>query len=35
LEIGAMMDVFLDPKHVYIFAEDGTSVAPASYATAA
>jgi glycerol transport system ATP-binding protein len=29
------MDVFLDPKHVYIFAEDGTSVAPASYATAA
>jgi glycerol transport system ATP-binding protein len=30
-----MMDVFLDPKHVYIFAEDGTSVAPASYATAA
>lgn len=35
LEIGAPLKVFLDPKHVYIFAQDGTSVAPASYATAA
>ncbi len=35
LEIGAALDVYLDPSHVYIFAEDGTSVAPASYATAA
>lgn len=35
LEIGAALPVYLDPKHVYIFAQDGTSVAPASYATAA
>ena len=35
LEIGSTVPVFLDPKHVYIFAEDGASVAPASYATAA
>ena len=35
LEIGAALTVYLDPKHVYIFAQDGTSVAPASYATAA
>lgn len=35
LTIGAGLDVFLDPKHVYIFALDGTSLAPASYATAA
>ena len=35
LKIGTMLDVYLDPAHVYIFAEDGTSVAPASYATAA
>ena len=35
LEIGSKVTVFLDPKHVYIFAEDGTSVAAASYATAA
>ncbi|OAN90699.1 ABC transporter ATP-binding protein [Sulfitobacter geojensis] len=35
LEIGAPLQVYLDPKHVYIFAQDGTSVAPASYATAA
>lgn len=34
LEIGAAVNVYLDPKHVYIFAEDGSSVAPASYATA-
>ncbi|AXI42508.1 ABC transporter ATP-binding protein [Sulfitobacter sp. SK011] len=35
LKIGAPLDVYLSPEHVYIFAEDGTSVAPASYATAA
>jgi glycerol transport system ATP-binding protein len=35
LEIGASLNVYLDPKHVYIFSEDGTSVAPASYAIAA
>ncbi|WP_083225619.1 ABC transporter ATP-binding protein [Neptunicoccus sediminis] len=33
LEIGAALKVFLDPRHVYIFAQDGTSVAPAAYAT--
>jgi glycerol transport system ATP-binding protein len=35
LEIGETMNVYLDPSHVYIFAQDGTSIAPASYATAA
>lgn len=35
LAIGADLDVYLDQSHVYIFADDGTSVAPASYATAA
>jgi glycerol transport system ATP-binding protein len=35
LEIGASLNVYLDPKHVYIFAEDGASVASASYAVAA
>jgi glycerol transport system ATP-binding protein len=35
LQIGASLNVYLDPRHIYIFAEDGTSVAPASYATAA
>ena len=35
LQIGAPLTVYLDPKHVYIFAEDGTSVAAASYAIAA
>jgi glycerol transport system ATP-binding protein len=35
LEIGASLNVYLDPKHVYIFAQDGTSVAPAAYAVAA
>ena len=33
LEIGAALKVYLDPRHVYIFAQDGTSVAPAAYAT--
>ncbi len=35
LEIGAALRVYLDPSHVYIFNEDGTLVAPASYALAA
>ena len=35
LEIGAALSVYLDQSHVYIFAQDGTSVAPASYAAAA
>ena len=35
LEIGASLNVYLDPIHIYIFAEDGSSVAPASYAIAA
>ncbi|SIT87643.1 carbohydrate ABC transporter ATP-binding protein, CUT1 family [Yoonia rosea] len=35
LEIGASLTVYLDPRHIYIFAEDGTSVAAASYAAAA
>ncbi|MGR3661083.1 MAG: ABC transporter ATP-binding protein [Paracoccaceae bacterium] len=35
LAIGSSLNVYLDPKYVYIFAEDGASVAPASYATAA
>ncbi len=32
LEIGAAVNLYLDPKHVYIFAQDGRSIAPASYA---
>ena len=35
LKIGTPLTVYLDPKHVYIFAQDGRSVAAASYATAA
>lgn len=35
LEVGAALKVFLDQSHVYIFSQDGTSVAPASYAAAA
>ena len=35
LAIGSELDVYLDQSHVYIFAQDGTSVAPASYAAAA
>ena len=34
LKIGTPITVHLDPKHIYIFAEDGTAVAPASYAIA-
>ena len=35
LEIGAALDVWLDPRHVYVFSEDGGLVAPAAYAAAA
>ena len=35
LEIGQALSVYLDPAHVYVFAEDGTLVAPAAYALAA
>ena len=35
LSIGAQLLVWLDPAHVYIFAEDGALIAPASYAVAA
>ena len=35
LELGAPLQVFLDPVHVYIFSEDGALIAPASYAMAA
>ena len=35
LEIGAELEVWLDPSHVYIFGEDGRLVAPAAYALAA
>jgi glycerol transport system ATP-binding protein len=32
---GTDMTVWLDPAHVYIFAENGALVAPAAYAAAA
>lgn len=35
LELGAPLRVYLDPRHVYIFGENGQLVAPASYAVAA
>ncbi|MCC1492958.1 ABC transporter ATP-binding protein [Cognatishimia sp. F0-27] len=35
MEIGADLTVWLDPRHVYVFAEDGSLVAPAAYAMAA
>ncbi|MHA6325964.1 ABC transporter ATP-binding protein [Roseivivax sp. CAU 1753] len=35
LELGKDLDVWLDPRHVYIFSEAGDLVAPASYALAA
>lgn len=35
LELGAPLKVYLDPRHVYIFGEDGALVAPAAYALAA
>ena len=35
LELGAALDVYLDPSHVYFFDDQGAMVAPASYALAA
>ncbi|PZQ95632.1 MAG: ABC transporter ATP-binding protein [Cereibacter sphaeroides] len=35
LEQGTKLSVWLDPAHVYVFAEDGALVAPAAYALAA
>jgi glycerol transport system ATP-binding protein len=35
LRLGEEISVFLDPAHVYVFAEDGRLVAPAPYALAA
>jgi glycerol transport system ATP-binding protein len=35
LELGAVLRVWLDPAHVYVFAADGALVAPAAYAQAA
>ena len=35
LTLGAELTVYLDPRHVYIFGEDGALVAPAAYAMAA
>lgn len=35
LPIGKDLSVWLDPRHVYVFAEDGGLVAPAAYALAA
>lgn len=34
-DLGQPIDVYLDPSHVYIFAEDGKLVVPAAYAMAA
>ena len=35
LPLGGTLPVWLDPRHVYVFAEDGRLVTPAAYATAA
>ncbi|WP_417720074.1 ABC transporter ATP-binding protein [Salipiger sp.] len=35
LEIGSDLTVWLDPRHIYVFGEDGGLVAPAAYALAA
>ena len=35
LAAGSALTVYLDPAHVYLFAEDGALVAPAAYAMAA
>ena len=35
LRLGQELRVYLDPSHVYVFAEDGRLVAPAAYALAA
>ena len=35
LNLGERLEVWLDPRHVYVFGEDGRLVAPAAYALAA
>ena len=35
LNLGLALRVYLDPRHVYIFSEDGELVAPAAYSLAA
>jgi glycerol transport system ATP-binding protein len=35
LEPGRLVQVWIDPAHVYVFREDGALVAPAAYAIAA
>ncbi|TJZ81795.1 ABC transporter ATP-binding protein [Paracoccus hibiscisoli] len=35
LPLGQSLPVWLDPRHIYVFAEDGRMVTPAAYATAA
>lgn len=35
LALGERLNVWLDPRHVYVFAEDGGLIAPAAYALAA
>lgn len=35
LKLGSDLAVYLDPSHIYIFAQDGALVAPASYAAVA
>ena len=35
LKLGDPLRVYLDPRHIYMFGEDGTLVAPAPYALAA
>ncbi|WP_378948732.1 ABC transporter ATP-binding protein [Paracoccus sp. R86501] len=35
LPLGQTLPVWLEPRHVYVFAEDGRLVTPAAYATAA
>ena len=35
LELGNLLNVWLDPRHIYIFGEDDKLVAPAAYALAA
>ncbi len=35
LDIGKDLSVWLDPRHVYVFSEDGALIAPAAYAQAA
>ncbi|MEO3416057.1 ABC transporter ATP-binding protein [Roseovarius sp. CAU 1744] len=34
LRLGDRLDVWLDPRHVYVFDEDGKLIAPAAYAVA-